>query len=102
MTLLNVIKLVFEILYVKAGVVGAFVFASLLQPLVITGTHHAIGSIEAQLIAQTGFNYIQPLWSVSIIAQGGACIGMFLLARKKSKLKEIAVSSFVPTLVGVS
>lgn len=91
-----------EILYVKAGVVGAFVFASLLQPLVITGTHHAIGSIEAQLIAQTGFNYIQPLWSVSIIAQGGACIGMFLLARKKSKLKEIAVSSFVPTLVGVS
>ena len=91
-----------ETLYVKAGIVGAFVFASLLQPLVITGTHHAIGSIEAQLIAQTGFNYIQPLWSVSIIAQGGACIGMFLLAKKKSKLKEMSVSSFVPTLVGVS
>lgn len=91
-----------EILYVKLGVVGAFAFAALLQPLVITGTHHAIGAIEAQLIAQTGFNYIQPLWSVSIIAQGGACIGMFLLARKKSKLKETSVSSFVPTLVGVS
>ena len=91
-----------EILYVKLGVIGAFAFAALLQPLVITGTHHAIGAIEAQLIAQTGFNYIQPLWSVSIIAQGGACIGMFLLARKKSKLRETSVSSFVPTLVGVS
>ena len=91
-----------EILYVKSGVFGAFIFAALLQPLVITGTHHAIGSIEAQLIAQTGFNYIQPLWSVSIIAQGGACIGMFLLAKKKSKLRETSVSSFVPTLVGVS
>lgn len=91
-----------ETLYIKLGVVGAFAFAALLQPLVITGTHHAIGAIEAQLIAQTGFNYIQPLWSVSIIAQGGACIGMFLLARKKSKLKETSVSSFVPTLVGVS
>ena len=91
-----------EVLYVKTGVIGAFAFAALLQPLVITGTHHAIGSIEAQLIAQTGFNYIQPLWAVSIIAQGGACIGMFLLAAKKSKLREVSVSSFIPTLVGVS
>ena len=91
-----------ELLYVKIGVIGAFAFAALLQPLVITGTHHAIGGIEAQLIAQTGFNYIQPLWAVSIIAQGGACIGMFLLAAKKSKLREVSVSSFIPTLVGVS
>ena len=91
-----------ELLYVKIGVIGAFAFAALLQPLVITGTHHAIGSIEAQLIAQTGFNYIQPLWAVSIIAQDGACIGMFLLAAKKSKLREVSVSSFIPTLVGVS
>ena len=36
-----------EVLYVKTGVIGAFAFAALLQPLVITGTHHAIGSIEA-------------------------------------------------------
>ena len=86
----------------KLGVVGAFAFAALLQPLVITGTHHAIGSIEAQLLSSTGFNYIQPLWAVSIIAQGGACIGVFMLAKKHSKLKETAVSSFVPTLVGVS
>ncbi|WP_031589814.1 PTS transporter subunit EIIC, partial [Kandleria vitulina] len=91
-----------EFLYVKLGVVGAFAFAALLQPLVITGTHHAIGSIEAQLLSSTGFNYIQPLWAVSIIAQGGACIGVFMLAKKHSKLKETAVSSFVPTLVGVS
>ena len=44
-----------EFLYVKLGVVGAFAFAALLQPLVITGTHHAIGSIEAQLLSSTGF-----------------------------------------------
>lgn len=91
-----------DFLYVKAGVFGAGVFAALLQPLVITGTHHMIGSIEAQLLAQTGFNYIQPLWAVSIIAQGGAAMGMFYLAKKRSKRREIALSSFVPTLVGVS
>ncbi|PRR82296.1 PTS transporter subunit EIIC [Clostridium vincentii] len=93
---------VIELLYMKSGVFGAFIFAAVLQPLVITGTHHAIGSIEAQLIASTGFNYIQPLWAVSITAQGAACVGMFLLAKKKSKRREIAISSFVPTLVGVS
>lgn len=91
-----------ELLYVKAGFVGAFIFAGALQPLVITGMHHAIGSIEAQLIASTGFNYIQPLWAVSILAQGGASMGMFFLAKKKSKRREVALSSFVPTLVGVS
>lgn len=91
-----------DFLYVKAGVVGAGIFAALLQPLVITGTHHMIGSIEAQLLAQTGFNYIQPLWAVSIIAQGGAAMGMFFLAKKGSKRREISFSSFIPTLVGVS
>ena len=96
------IGFVSELLYMKAGVFGAFIFAALLQPLVITGTHHAIGSIEALLISTTGFNYIQALWSVSIIAQGGACIAIFIIARKQKKLREIAVSSFVPTLVGVS
>ena len=89
-------------LYMKAGVLGAAIFAALLQPLVITGTHHMIGSIEAQLLSETGFNYIQPLWAVSIISQGGAALGMFFLAKKKSKRREIAVSSFIPTLVGVS
>ena len=94
--------IVTDFLYNRCGVVGAFAFAALLQPLVITGTHHAIQGIEASLVANTGFNYIQPLWSVSIIAQGGACIGMYLLAKKRSKNREIAMSSFFPTLFGVS
>lgn len=98
----EVLTTIVNTLYIKGGAFGAFVFASLLQPLVITGTHHAIGTIEAALVAQTGFNYIQPLWSVSIIAQGGAAIGMFLLAKKKTKEREIAMSSFIPTLFGVS
>ena len=94
--------IVTDFLYNKCSVFGAFAFAALLQPLVITGTHHAIQGIEASLVASTGFNYIQPLWSVSIIAQGGAALGMFFLARKKSKEREIAMSSFIPTLFGVS
>ncbi|AQP54224.1 hypothetical protein CBF34_08845 [Vagococcus penaei] len=53
---------VIDVLYNRAGVFGAFVFAALLQPLTVTGTQHAIQGIEAQLVATTGFNYIQPFW----------------------------------------
>lgn len=93
---------IIDFLYMSCGPFGAFVFAGALQPLVVTGTQHAIQGIEASLVAQTGFNYIQPLWSVSIIAQGGGAIGMYLLAKKHSKDREIAVSSFIPTLFGIS
>lgn len=93
---------IIDILYNKTGFVGAFVFAALLQPLVVTGTQHAIQAIEAQLVVTTGFNYIQPLWSVSIIAQGGAALGMFFLAKKHSKRRETTMSSFIPTLFGIS
>lgn len=96
------IGIVADTLYHKTGLFGAFVFAAGLQPLVITGTHHMIGSIEAQLISTTGFNYIQPLWAVSIMAQGGAAMGVFFLSAKHTKKREIALSSFIPTLVGVS
>ncbi len=98
----NALAAVIDVLYNRLGPVGAFVFATLLQPLVVTGTHQAIQGIEANLIATTGFNYIQGIWSVSIIAQGGAAVGMFLLAQKKSRDRDIAMSSFVPTLVGIS
>lgn len=93
---------VIDFLYNQLGFVGAFFFAALLQPLVVTGTHQAIQGIEANLVATTGFNYIQAIWSVSIIAQGGAAVGMYLLAKKKSKDRDIAMSSFIPTLVGIS
>ena len=93
---------IIDFLYISCGPFGAFVFAGALLPLVVSGTQHAIQGIEASLVAQTGFNYIQPLWSVSIIAQGGGAIGMYLLAKKHSKDREIAVSSFIPTLFGIS
>ena len=91
-----------DVLYNGLGALGAFIFAALLQPLVVTGTHQAIQGIEANLVATTGYNYVQGIWSVSIIAQGGGAIGMYLLAKKKSRDRDIAMSSFVPTLVGVS
>ena len=77
---------IIDFLYISCGPFGAFVFEVL--PVVVTGTQHAIQGIEASLVAQTGFNYIQPLWSVSIIAQGGGAIGMYLLAKNILKIEK--------------
>lgn len=50
----NGLAAVIDVLYNSFGAFGAFVFAALLQPLVVTGTHQAIQGIEANLIATTG------------------------------------------------
>lgn len=90
-----------DFLYNDWGFIGAGIFAASLMPLNVTGTQHAIQPIEMQLLAQNGVNYIQPLWSVAILAQGGAAIGMLLLY-KRARDKEVAISSFIPTLFGIS
>lgn len=90
-----------DFLYNDWGFVGAGIFAAALMPLCVTGTQHAIQPIEMQLLALNGVNYIQPLWSVAILSQGGAAIGMFLLY-KRARDREVAVSSFIPTLFGIS
>lgn len=90
-----------DFLYNDWGFIGAGIFAASLMPLNVTGTQHAIQPIEMQLLAQNGVNYIQPLWSVAILAQGGAAIGMLLLY-KRARDKEVALSSFIPTLFGIS
>ena len=46
----NGLAAVIDVLYNSFGAFGAFVFAALLQPLVVTGTHQAIQGIEANLI----------------------------------------------------
>ena len=69
-------------------------FAGIQQIIVITGIHHVIGAVEAQLIADTGRNFIMPLMSVALIAQGGAVLGFLLLNWKDDKTKQICISSF--------
>ncbi len=54
------------------GIFGYAVFSGLQQLVVITGLPHIFRAIEAQLLADTGRNFLNPLMSVAIIAQGGA------------------------------
>ncbi|MBN3554131.1 PTS transporter subunit EIIC [Fictibacillus nanhaiensis] len=84
------------------GIVGFMLFAGVQQIIVITGLHHVIGAVEAQLIADTGSNFIMPLMSVALMGQGGAVLGYTLAMWKSEKARQIGVSAFGSTLFGIS
>lgn len=84
------------------GVFGYMIFAGLQQVIVITGLHHVIGAVEAQLIADTGKNFIMPLMSIALIGQGGAVLGYLAVNWKSMKERQICISSFASILFGIS
>lgn len=84
------------------GVFGYALFAGVQQIVVITGLHHIIGAVEAQLIAGTGTNFINPLMSVTLMGQGGAVLGYLVLNWKNLKARELCIPSFCSTLFGIS
>lgn len=84
------------------GVLGYAAFSGLQQLVVITGLHHIFGAIEAQLLADTGRNFLNPLMSVAIIAQGGTVLGYLALHRKNVKIRELCIPSFISVLFGIT
>ena len=84
------------------GAFGYALFAGIQQIVVITGLHHIIGAVEAQLIASTGTNFLNPLMSVALMGQGGAVLGYLVLNWKNVKARELCIPSFASTLFGIS
>lgn len=84
------------------GVFGYAAFAGVQQLIVITGLHHVFGAIESQLLVDTGRNFLNPLMSVAIIAQGGAVLGYLARNRKSARAKELCIPSFISVLFGIT
>ena len=84
------------------GVFGYAVFAGFQQLVVITGLHHIFGAIEAQLLADTGRNILNPLMSVAIIGQGGAVLGYLSGNYRDARTKELCIPSFISVLFGIT
>ena len=84
------------------GAVGYRVFAGVQQIIVITRLHHIPAAIEAQLLSDTGRNFLNPLMSVALMGQGGAVLGYLALNWKNNKIKELCIPSFISTLFGIS
>lgn len=84
------------------GVLGYAVFSGVQQLIVITGLHHVFGAVESQLLVDTGRNFLNPLMSVAIVAQGGAVLGYLVRNLKDAKAKELCIPSFVSVLFGIT
>lgn len=84
------------------GIFGYALFSGVQQLIVITGLHHIFGAIESQLLADTGRNFINPLMSVAMIAQGGAVLGLMANRYSDKKSRELCGSSFVSILFGIT
>lgn len=84
------------------GAFGYMIFAGLQQIIVITGLHHIFGAVEAQLIADTSRDFLNPLMSVALMGQGGAVLGYLALNWKNIRARELCIPSFASTLFGIS
>lgn len=84
------------------GAAGYAVFSGVQQLIVITGLHHVFGAIESQLLADTGRNFLNPLMSVAIIAQGGAVLGYLARNQRDARARELCIPSFVSVLFGIT
>lgn len=84
------------------GIFGYMVFGGVQQLIVITGLHNMFGAIETQLIATTGTDFLNPLFSGALMGQGGAVLAFMLINRKDMKAKEVSISAFFSILFGIS
>ena len=91
-------------LYDSAGFIGGALFGALYAPIVITGMHQTFIAIETQLLADfatTGGTFIFPIAAMSNIAQGAACLAVFVLM-KDVKTRGIALPSGISALLGIT
>ena len=95
------ITTVLNFIYEHGSVFAGLIFGGLYSTIVITGVHHSFHAIEAGLITQLGFNYLLPIWAMANVAQGGAGLAVFFLA-KRAKTREIALPSALSAFLGIT
>lgn len=97
MLLLHVVEWILNLPY---GI-GGLVYGGLNQIIVVTGLHHALNLIEIQLLAENGWNPVNPISTASIVAQAGAAFAVGIKS-KKTKVKAIAFPSTFSALLGIT
>lgn len=84
------------------GIVGYMLFGGVQQLIVITGLHNMFGAVEAQLISTVHTDFLNPLFSVALMGQGGGVLAYMFINRKSNKAKEIGTGAFFSILFGIS
>lgn len=97
------ISFVLSALITHAGWLAGLLFGGLYSVIVITGIHHSFHAIEAGLLGNPaiGVNFLLPIWSMSNVAQGGACLAVWFKTRD-AKTRALIVPSACSALLGIT
>lgn len=88
-------------LYVTAGPIGGLIFGLVYSPIVVTGLHQSFPAVELPLISSGAGSFIFPIASMANVAQGAACLAVFLRARDP-KLRGMSGASAASALFGIT
>lgn len=84
----------------QGGPVVGFILAGLFLPLVMTGVHHGLTPIHAQLIESVGFTVLLPILAMAGAGQVGASFAVYMKSKNK-RLKKTIASALIPGILGV-
>lgn len=89
-----------HLLFLPFGLGGA-IYGSFGQLLGIFGIHHILNFLEISMLAQDGWNYLNPVGTCGNVAQAGAVLAIAIKAHSV-KLKQIAYPSCLSALLGIT
>lgn len=95
-----ILILVENIIFLPFGL-GGLLYGSFGQLLGIFGIHHVLNFLEISMLANGGWNYLNPIGTCGNVAQAGAVLAVALLAKSK-KTKQVAYPSCLSALLGIT
>lgn len=88
-------------IYNFSPTLSGFVLGGVYQTMVIFGLHWGLIPIVINDIATNGHSYINSILSITMVAQGGAVLAVFLKTKDK-KLKELSLAAAISAFCGVT
>lgn len=96
----GVLFVVENILFLPMGI-GGLLYGCFGQLLGIFGIHHILNFLEISMLAQDGWNYLNPTGTCGNVAQAGAVLAVAIKA-VSNKTKQVAYPSCLSALLGIT
>lgn len=96
----GVLFVVENLLFLPMGI-GGLLYGCFGQLLGIFGIHHILNFLEISMLAQDGWNYLNPIGTCGNVAQAGAVLAVAIKAAS-AKTKQIAYPSCLSALLGIT
>lgn len=95
-----VLQIVETIIFLPFGI-GGFLYGCFGQLLGIFGIHHILNFLEISMLAQDGWNYLNPIGTCGNMAQAGAVLAVAIKS-VSNKTKQVAYPSCVSAMLGIT